>query len=430
MSGHLLPEEQLEETLDKLKTWCETFQAKQRALDSELSKVSRDLELIRQVLTPDSTTGRAAAPQPHQNWIISTFKVCFDLCKFYKNDQKLIDLTLTLVSTLVITWLAVVVVVKIAVKTGRHFVNSSFFYYYHRSSLNWDKYYDKILDAARQRESIFKNCPLNIEGAAQRFQPSHFIDWAKVICTESHEAHMATTTTTHNRWRVVGAGSGIVDTSMLSSVPIGQRDQAILACLEFAYSVYDLKYIPAAMINNEGNIIAAYTLRNIVENSSGNDFDFSFTYGQRVTDEILELVKELCDGSYTALKSSTHFDPSEHDLETLHFHKSRTLDHLHTVAALVDSLERKVELTTCEQDEFIPASFKKSEPPMHNNLPVVAVWERRLDKAVKRLELLRDNAECAYLALLAGAFDNWRTFLTMKMLSYSEICRQFCAERA
>ena len=152
---------------------------------------------------------------------------------------------------------------------------------------------------------------------------------------------------------------------------------------------------------HEGNIITAYTLRNVAENTA--DFDFKYNYGQGVTHEVLELVKELCEGSYTALKSSTKFNPSEHDVETTPFQKSRTLDYLHTISAVVDSIEKRVELTTCEQDDFIPPNLRMPpSPPPIAAIPSVASWLRRIEKVIYRLQLLRDNTDFSYLSLLAG----------------------------
>ena len=76
------------------------------------------------------------------------------------------------------------------------------------------------------------------------------------------------------------------------------------------------------------------------------------------------------------------------------FQESQALDYLHTVSAIVDSIERKVELTT----------FERFTPPKNASIPTVMTWEKQIEKVYQRLELLRDDTECAHLALLAGFF--------------------------
>jgi hypothetical protein len=84
-------DEPLAETLGKLKNWCDTYQAIQRDLDRELSKVSRDLRRIKRSLKPDSKMewvepimGPITVPRSRfRRWILDPISVCFDLCKIY-----------------------------------------------------------------------------------------------------------------------------------------------------------------------------------------------------------------------------------------------------------------------------------------------------------------------------------------------------------
>jgi hypothetical protein len=268
-------------------------------------------------------------------------------------------------------------------------------------AVTWKAYFDAIMRAAERGESLFKRCPVNIEGGETRYKPDGFIDWGAASSAIGGGGSVLD---------VKQPSSGILDLSVLNAVPLDQREQCVLACLEFVYTVFDIKYIPGTLLAggagqhvDEGNIIAAYTLRNVAENTA--EFDFKYNYGQDVTREVLELVKELCEGSYTALKSSSKFNPTEHDVETTPFQKSQTLDFLHTISAIVDSIEKRVELTTCEQDaDFIPPSLRSPPPPINAAaaIPSVASWLGRIEKVIFRLQLLRDDADFSYLSLLAG----------------------------
>ena len=266
-------------------------------------------------------------------------------------------------------------------------------YFLKRARVTWKAYYDKIMRAAERRESLFKRCPVNIEGGETRYKPDTFIDWSA--------ASSAIGVGGGQILDVKQSSSGVFDLSVLNAVPLDQREQCVLACLEFFYTVFDLKYIPGHGYPGHDHVISAYTLRNVAENTA--EFDFKYNYGQDVTHEVLELVKELCEGSYTALKSSSKFNPAEHDVETTPFQKSQTLDFLHTISAIVDSIEKRAELTICEQDpDFIPANLRQATTHHPSALPSVASWLRRIEKVIYRLQLLRDNTDFAYLSLLAG----------------------------
>lgn len=251
---------------------------------------------------------------------------------------------------------------------------------------NIDKYYDSILTAAARRESIFQHCPLNVEGGA-RFRPQHPIDWRSVAWAPTKE--------------ISSDCDHLVDLAILDKYPQVQREQGLLCILEFVYCVYDVKYIPT-QDESAGHVMTAFTLRSVAETPA--DFvDYKYTYGENISDKTLEICKELCDGSYTSMKSSERFNGSQHDIEMIPIAKSSLLDHIHTLSAVVDALEKKTELTIIEEDDFIPYGFKDHPPLVYSKeAPPVYNWKMRMEKVVQRLRILRNCSKAAFIAFLLG----------------------------
>lgn len=271
----------------------------------------------------------------------------------------------------------------------------------------WSKYSAHLVKLARKRKSLFEHCPINIEDG-KRFVPLEPIDW--------HEVRMMYTCASEN---VMGSHpshnfslhqAALIDVNICDRFPPTLQSQAALAAAEFYQCVLDLKMMTMVDEKSAKLRMISTTGRSVSEQfgtfeSQGN-VDKAFRFGEDVTEDYLSLLKVLCTNSYGDQKTSYQLSPSENVLVPLSFEKSKTFDYIHTVAAIIDALNDKVQISSVEEEEWIPTTFHSYPSDSGNidysRIPSSYNWQNMIERCFYRLSLIRDDTENCHLVYLAG----------------------------